>query len=158
MKRLLIFFFIVSSLQITAQNSGETNGSPKFDPAANPENDLRTAVEQAKKENKRIILDVGGEWCIWCHRIDSFIEGHEAINKFLHANYVVLKINYSEENKNEKFLSNYPKVNGYPHFFVLEKNGKLLHSQDTGLLEKEKSYDETRMMDFLKKWAPKKKA
>ena len=63
-----------------------------------------------------------------------------------------MKINYSEENKNEKFLSQYPKVDGYPHFFVLDKNGKLLYSQNTGLLEKEKSYDREKFMTFLKKW------
>ena len=106
--------------------------------------------------NKRIILDVGGEWCIWCHRIDAFIEQNSEIKDFLNKHFIVVKVNYSEENKNEKFLSRYPKVDGYPHFFVLDDKGKLLHSQNTGLLEKEKSYDTGKFLSFLKKWAVKK--
>ena len=124
----------------------------KFNPATDPFKELQTAVTGANKLNKRIILDVGGEWCIWCHRIDAFIDQNSDIKKYLNKHFIVVKINYSEENKNEKFLSQYPKVDGYPHFFVLDKNGKLLNSQNTGLLEKEKSYDREKFMTFLKKW------
>ncbi len=105
--------------------------------------------------NKRIILDVGGEWCKWCHIIDKFIDEQTEINEYLNNHYILLKINYSEENKNEKFLSQYPEIEGYPHFFVLEKNGELLHSQNTGLLEEGKSYDPEKFMNFLKEWVNK---
>jgi hypothetical protein len=64
-----------------------------------------------------------------------------------------VKVNFSEENKNEKVLSRYPKIEGYPHIFVLEKNGKLLHSQDTGLLESGDHHDHDKVLAFLKKWA-----
>ncbi|MGQ9798581.1 MAG: thioredoxin family protein [Ignavibacterium sp.] len=92
-------------------------------------------------------------WCIWCHRIDAFIDSHKEIKEFLDRHFIVVKINYSKENKNEKFLSNFPQMPGYPHFFVLDIDGKLLHSQDTELLEKDKDYDEVKFMEFLKKWA-----
>ena len=157
MKRFVLVLFLLSAGFIYAQSTVD-KPAPKFDPKANPTLDLKKAIKQAKKENKRIILDVGGEWCIWCHRIDEFIAQNEDIYKFMHNNFVVLKINYSKENKNEKFLSGYPQIEGYPHFFVLEKNGKLLHSQNTGLLENGKSYDAEKMMEFLKEWSIKKTA
>ena len=113
-------------------------------------------ITEAQKVNKRIILDVGGDWCIWCHRIDNFIEGNKDLSNLLHNNFVVVKINYSPENKNEQFLSRFPKIPGYPHFFVLNKNGKLIHSQDTGKLEKGKGYDKEKFIAFLKKWMTKK--
>ncbi len=125
----------------------------KFDPARNPSTDLQNAEAEAQKTNKKILLDVGGEWCIWCHRIDAFIEGHDKINKFLHNNYVVMKVNFSPENKNEKFLSGYPVISGYPHIFVLNKDGELLHSQDTGKLEEGKDYNPDKFMAFLEEWA-----
>ncbi len=125
----------------------------KFNPKRDPFEDLKLAVEKAKKENKRIILDVGGEWCIWCHRIDNFLHSDKEIEDFLQRHYIVVKVNYSKENKNEKFLSRYPKINGYPHFFVLDSDGTFLHSQDTGLLEEGKSYSRRKVLDFLKKWA-----
>ena len=129
----------------------------KFDPSRNPAEDLRNAAVEAQRSDRRIILDVGGEWCIWCHRIDEFIENNKDVSSLLHNNFVVVKVNYSPENKNEKFLSRYPKIPGYPHFFVLGENGKLVHSQDTGKLEKKKGYDKEKFISFLKKWAPHKK-
>jgi hypothetical protein len=34
-----------------------------YDPKRNPAKDLEAATVQAAKENKRILLVVGGEWC-----------------------------------------------------------------------------------------------
>jgi thioredoxin-related protein len=126
-----------------------------FDPDRNPSKDLQNTITEASKTHKNIILDVGGEWCIWCHRIDSFIQSSEDITNYIQKNYILMKVNFSPENKNEEFLSKYPKIEGYPHFFVLDENGKLLHSQDTGLLEEAKSYGLKKFMAFLKEWAPK---
>ena len=67
-------------------------------------------------------------------------------------NYVVVKVNYSKENKNEAVLSRYPRIPGYPHLFVLNSNGKLLHSQDTGQLESGNHHDRDKVMAFLKQW------
>ncbi len=127
----------------------------KFDPARDSEKDLQAAVAVASKEGKNILLDVGGEWCIWCHKLDKFFQDNKDVSEFLHANFVVVKVNYSKENKNEKFLSKYPQVKGYPHLFVLDSKGKLLHSQDTGALESGDHHDHDKVFTFLKKWAPK---
>lgn len=153
MKTLLIILVsIVFSFSALAQNK-KYEEAKKFDPNRNPEADLKVAVEYAKSTNKRIILDVGGEWCIWCHRIDAFMENNKEIKSLIEKYFVVLKINYSKENKNEEFLSKYPEVQGYPHFFVLDKNSKLLHSQNTGELEKDKDYDADKFIAFLTKWS-----
>jgi hypothetical protein len=48
----------------------------------------------------------------------------------------------------------YPRVKGYPHLFVLERDGSLLHSQDTGELESGKGHDPEKVMAFLKRWNP----
>jgi thioredoxin-related protein len=147
-----ILLIVFSSIAFT--QTKEYMPVTKFDPARDAAKDIEDAIAEAKKSNRRILLDVGGEWCIWCHRLDDFIESNYEIKNYLHKNYVVVKVNFSKENKNEEVLSKYPEIPGYPHFFVLEKIGKLLHSQDTGDLEYEKSYSAEKMMAFLKKWAP----
>ena len=128
----------------------------KFDPQRDPEKDLKAAVTLASKSGQRILLDVGGEWCIWCRKLDKFFQDNKDVSEFLHANYIVVKVNWSKENKNEKFLGKYPAVKGYPHLFVLDSGGKLLHSQDTGELESGDHHDRDNVFTFLKKWAPKK--
>jgi len=130
----------------------------QFDPARDPVADLATAKVEAQRGGKRIILDVGGEWCPWCHLMDGFIEGDAEIRSFRDANYVWMKVNYSEENENAAFLSQFPAVKGYPHLFVLDADGTLLHSQFTGELEadkgQKKGYDRGRFFAFMKQWAP----
>ena len=146
---------VVFSLPIFGQIVDGSKTEPKFDPQSNVQQNLDNAVKMAKESGKRIILDVGGEWCIWCHRIDDFINSHADIHNFLYNNYVVVKVNYSPENKNEEFLSKYPKIEGYPHIFVLDTDGKLLKSKNTGELEHEKSYSAEKMMAFFREFAAK---
>ncbi len=153
---LILFIFFSAFLYSQTSESPKSLLPLAFDEKRDPSVDLKYAVTLAKKEKKNILLDVGGEWCIWCKRLDEFFEVDTVLNNFLRQNFVVLKVNYSKENKNEKFLSKYPKVAGYPHFFVLNRNGRFLHSQNTGDLEAGKGYDLVKMMSFLKKWAPKK--
>ncbi len=151
MKRFIefsLFITLVLSLTIIAQKKERE----KFDPTRDASKDLEKAVVQAEKANKNILLDVGGEWCIWCHRLDEFILADQEIDSTLHANFIVVKVNYSKENKNEAFLSKLPKIEGYPHFFVLGKDGKLLLSKNTGDLEAEKSYSREKLLAFFNEW------
>jgi thiol:disulfide interchange protein len=126
----------------------------KFDPLRNAAEDLKASVAKAQKENKRIILDVGGEWCVWCVWMDNYFVKNPELAKLRDENFVWLKINMSEENENKEFLSKYPAIEGYPHLFVLEKDGAFLHSQGTAELEEGKSYNLQKFTDFLKKWSP----
>lgn len=125
-----------------------------YDPARNAEQDINAAVREAGRAGKRVLLEVGGEWCIWCHIMDSFFEKNPELLATREKNFIMLKVNFSEENKNEQVLSRYPQINGYPHIFVLDRDGKFLHSQDTGQLEEGKTYNLAKFMAFLKEWSP----
>jgi thioredoxin-related protein len=125
-----------------------------YDPARNADQDIKDAVVEAAATGKRVLLEVGGDWCIWCHHMDDFFEAHPELLALREKNFIMVKINFSDENKNEQVLSRYPPVKGYPHIFVLDRDGKLLHSQDTGQLEEGKSYNLDKFTAFLKEWSP----
>lgn len=164
----LIYIFLLSVVIYTNNFSQTINGGNgkinkdsiavlesqrvKFDPTRNADEDLKNAIVIADSLNKRILLDVGGEWCSWCHLLDYFFLINKDIYDLLHDNYIVVKINHSEENKNEKFLSRYPEIPGFPHIFILEKDGKLLHSQNTGELELGRGYSREKVSQLLNKW------
>lgn len=151
---LLILFSL--SLLIAQEQASVEQLFGRYDPAADPQLQLQIAVKEATSTHKRILLDIGGEWCIWCHRLDTLFIKNPDVTEFLKKNFVLVKINFSNENDNEQFLSKYPKVAGYPHIFVLETDGTLLHSQETGALEKGKGHDRDKVLEFLTKWARKK--
>lgn len=125
----------------------------KYDPQRNAAQDIRDAVAEAKRSHRRILLEVGGEWCIWCHRLDDFFSAHPNLTKLRDQNFVTVKINFSEENSNKEVLSAYGPISGYPYIFVLDSDGKLVRSQETGVFEQGKSYAEERLTTFLTYWA-----
>jgi thioredoxin-related protein len=162
MKRICISILLILSLacgvtlaQIKETQKQDDPQREKFDPARDSEKDLHIAIALATKTHQRILLDVGGEWCSWCHKLDKFFQDNKDVSAFLQKNYIVVKVNFSKENKNETFLAKYPVIKGYPHLFVLDDKGKFIHSQDTGLLESGDHHDHDKVFDFLKKWAPK---
>jgi thiol:disulfide interchange protein len=125
-----------------------------FDPQRDPYADLKMAVAEAERTHRRILLDVGGQWCSWCKYMDQFFDSHPDLKDLRDGNYVWLKINFSQENENKQFLSQYPSISDYPHFFVLTADGHLVHSQNTSPLEEGKSYNADRMKEFLNRWGP----
>lgn len=128
-------------------------GDSKFDPARDADQDIQHALAEAVRTHRRVILDVGGEWCGWCHTLDRYFVEHQDLKALREKAFVWVKVNFSPENKNEVVLSRYPEIKGYPHLFVLDQSGKLLQSQDTSLLEEGPSYNYDRMKAFLTKWA-----
>ncbi|PYS50447.1 MAG: hypothetical protein DMF68_07175 [Acidobacteria bacterium] len=142
------------SRQNVATTSGEYVPVRKYDPKRNADQDIKNAVVEARRTGKRILLEVGGEWCIWCHIMDEYFEKHTDLLSFREKNFIMVKINYSDENKNTQVLSRYPEIPGYPHIFVLDSNGKFLYSKNTGELEEGRGYNLERFMAFLKEWSP----
>jgi thioredoxin-related protein len=125
-----------------------------YDPSRDPAADLKTAVAQAQKEHKRILLEVGGEWCPYCRLLNKTIHEDRQLLSRLESNFIVLKVNFSAEVKNEAFLSQYPKIPSYPHLFVLDADGKLLLSQTPDDFMKDDKYVPDRVLAFVEKWGP----
>ena len=103
----------------------------KFDPRRDAAADVEAAVVLVKAGGKRVLVDVGGEWCTWCHVLDQFIAANEDVRQLLADNYVWVKVNWSFQNRNEPLLSRWPRVTSYPHLFVLDGSGQLVGSQNT---------------------------
>jgi thiol:disulfide interchange protein len=126
----------------------------RFDPARDAAQDLAVALERARASGRHVLVDVGGEWCPWCHVLDRFFAANVDLAAQRDRSFVWLKVNVSKENRNERVLSRWPKVAGYPHLFVLDGDGSLLHSQNTGELEAGKDYDLAAFRAFLARYTP----
>ena len=124
-----------------------------YDDQRDPAADLQDALHEATRTKRKVLLEVGGDWCIWCHIMDNLFASHPGLAAFRDEHYVRLKVNFSKENPNEKFLSHYPAIPRYPHFFVLDSAGKLVCSEDTGKFEHGRNYNAKKVVAFLKKYA-----
>ena len=149
--------FLISLVLLISLKSFAGDTAKLYNPSANVKKDVAAAVVKAKKEGKNVLLQVGGNWCIWCYRYDGFVKADTALNRITNENYVVYHLNFSPENKNLDYLKSlgFPQRFGFPVFVVLDMDGKRLHTQDSSLLEKEKSYDKSKVKTFLQAWSPK---
>jgi len=125
----------------------------RFDPRRDAQADVQQALSLASAAGKRVLVDVGGEWCAWCHILDRFIAAHPEVQRTLQAQYVRVKVNFSPQNRNEKLLARWPKATGYPHLYVLDAGGQLLASQPSVELEGGPDYDEQKVLAFLRRHA-----
>ena len=126
--------------------------SQVYDPARDPFADGKAALALARMTDKRVLIEVGGEWCSWCHVIARFLKEHPDVYAALQANFVVLKFNVSDENDNHEFMAGLPKPLGYPHFYITENDGSIIQSQDTAELLEDGHYSRVRFMSFVKRW------
>src|SRR5215207_5494433 len=162
MRVILMSLVLASTCAVAAaaQTGGQGKDKAKagaahdYDPARDAERDVKEAVAEARASKRNVLLEVGGRWCVWCRITDKYFADHADLLALREKNFVTIKINFSPENENKALLSNYPEIPGYPHLFVLDAEGKLLHSQNTAELEEGKSYNFEKFTAFLKKWSP----
>ena len=165
MKQVFIFLTIILVQQATAQTAvplSKPTGDVDmktfnlYNPYENVDSAINIALKKASKEGKHVFLQMGGNWCIWCARFNQFTTSDKQMDSLMKANYIVVHVNYSKENKNKKVQEKYefPARFGFPVFVVLDAKGKRLHTQNSGYLEKDKNYSKEKVMEFLESWAP----
>ena len=153
--RVVRILFGVSLLACLRLSAGEglpaysTGYSAERDPFA----DGRAALALAKSSGRRVLIEVGGDWCAWCHRLERIISEHPEVATALYGNFVLLKVNVSDANPNDEFLSGLPKLAGYPKLFVARDDGVIVQSQDPSDFLAEGDYNPELILDFLQRWA-----
>jgi len=152
MKHLLVLVFMIFTSSVNAGSELIPDYSRNYDPKRDPFADGRKAIINAQTTHRRILIELGGNWCAWCKKMDRFIHENKEIKNKLYDNFVILKVNVSDENDNHEFLSSFPKVLGYPHFFVSKMDGSVLYSKDTAELLENGQYSETRFLEFIERW------
>lgn len=150
MIKLSLLFSLLISVSLFGQQK------QVYDEKADAAADIAAAVTKAKAENKHVFLQIGGNWCGWCIKFNRFAMENDTIKTAFDKNYVVVHVNYSSENKNEKLMSDlgYPQRFGFPVFVILDSDGKRIHTQNTVYLEEGKGYNSKEVIGFLEAWKP----
>lgn len=125
-----------------------------YDPTLDGMKQIKEAVSKAKLQGKHVLIQYGGNWCSWCIKFDALCKADTAIMRVINSSYIPVKLNYSPENKNEAanaYLGN-PMRFGFPVFIILDGNGKVLHIQDSALLEEGQGYNNKKVTGFFRNW------
>ncbi len=104
----------------------------------------------AKKENKRILVQFGANWCGWCHRLHDLFKKNSSIAAKLKAGYVVVLIDVNKDHNqatNAKYGN--PTRNGLPVIVILDADGTLLTTKDTNTFEENGAHSPQKVLQFL---------
>ena len=130
----------------------------------NPLEQIDETVAKAKSEGKHVICQVGGNWCPWCLKFADFITKDTAISEVINQNFKYIHVNYNPRNsqgadKAEQAKALMKRLNnagrfGFPVFVVLDKEGQVIHIQDSSFLEEGQGYDQKKVLRFFEAWTP----
>src|SRR5689334_17812027 len=102
MKALTRFLFVtvialgaISGLMQASHAQSPYAPVTKYDPKRDAAQDIRDAAAEAKRTNRRVLLEVGGEWCSWCHHMDDFFAANSDLTGLRDKSFVTVKINFS---------------------------------------------------------------
>ncbi len=100
--------------------------------------DIRAAEKVARRENRRILIEFGGNWCGDCLVLDGYY--HQSPNAELIAkHYVVVHVDIGHMDHNMEIAEKYhaPVRRGVPALVVLDARGAVLYA------EREKEFEHT---------------
>jgi hypothetical protein len=113
---------------------------------------VELALVAAKRENKRVLLTIGGNWCGWCYKLHDLFQKDKAIQTLLRDEYELVLI----DSRADKLVIDKWEIkpNGYPYLAVLDLTGRKVVEQETGSLEIGDRHDPNKVKTFLEKWKP----
>lgn len=121
----LFVFFI---LLFTSCNNGQSSDNLSWN------GNLEKAIEQAKKENKAVLVNfTGSDWCIWCKRLSTEVFQQKEFEAYAKDNLVLVMLDFpkdiqqSQQTKeyNNKLAQKYG-IQGFPTILLIDGQGKLV--------------------------------
>ena len=150
------------SNQANVQNVQKENKDkerlPKvYDETISPWEQIEKALSEANATGRKVICQVGGNWCPWCLRFADFITKDEEIAHVIKENYVYIHVNVPKKDRDLELMKRLgnPGRFGYPVFVILDEKGNVLHIQNSSYLEEGTSYDRKKVLEFFIAWTKK---
>src|SRR5580698_187663 len=97
---------------------------PVYDEKANAKELIDSALVAAKRENRRVLIQWGGNWCSWCLLLHERFKSDKDLAKTLRYEYDVVYI----DSKNAELMKKYgvDQNEGVPYLTILDGDGKVL--------------------------------
>jgi thioredoxin-related protein len=130
---------------------------PVYDENADAKAAVDAALAAAKRENRRVLIQWGGNWCSWCVLLHECIKSDRELAKTLRYEYDVVYVDAGKIDKNLQLAAKYEadfKKRGVPYLTVLDADGKVLANQPTDPFETKsedgkKGHDPKKLIEFL---------
>jgi len=126
-----------------------------YDENADANAAVANAFARAKTEHKRVLIDLGGNWCADC-RILAGVMSLPEVQRFLDAHYVVVSVDVGRFNRNLQIPARFGitrRLEGVPSVLVADPDGKLVDAGHVAALADARSMTPQGIADWLAQWA-----
>jgi len=121
--------FVLFILLFTSCNNGQSS-SDKL----NWNGNLEKAVEQAKKENKTVLVNfTGSDWCIWCKRLGAEVFQQKEFEEYAKESLVLVMLDFPKDIEQTEATKAYNNnlaqkygIEGFPTILIIDSQGKLV--------------------------------
>jgi len=142
-----------SSVPAKPQVSGQI-----YDSRADGEQQLKAALAKAQKEQKRVLLDLGANWCSDSQAMYRLLQTDAAIRQEIQQHFVLVLVDVNEQDgpaRNRPLLQHLgnPLTRGIPVLLVLDSKGELLNKEPAERLNDSAYSEPARVLAYLQKWA-----
>lgn len=121
-----------------------------YDTQADGREQVKAALARAARENRRVLIQWGANWCGWCHKLDEVFRKDRGVARELLYEYDVVHVDIDNPaNKEYAKELGADLGQGVPFLTVLAADGKVVANQETGSLEDGPKHDPAKVLAFL---------
>ena len=127
LKKVILAFIVLTAVLIGCSKKG-TNDN------LNWEENLETALQEAKTQNKAVLVNfTGSDWCVWCQKLSAEVFSKSEFEDYAEDNLILVKLDFprnieqSNETKmyNNQLMQKYG-IKGFPTILLFNPQGKVV--------------------------------
>jgi thiol-disulfide isomerase/thioredoxin len=126
-----------------------------YDTAADANHTVDAAFARARKSHKRVLLDLGGNWCGDCRILAGLMELPQ-MRRFLAAHFEIVSVDVGRFDTNLQIPARFgftQRLLGVPTVLIATPDGKLVNGNDVFALADARHMQPQAVADWLAKWA-----
>jgi thiol:disulfide interchange protein len=126
-----------------------------YNEAANADAMVAAAFIRAQKSRKRVLIDLGGNWCVDCIVLANFVRLPE-MRRFMDAHYEEVLVDVGRFNRNLQIPAQFgitERLKGVPALLIATPDGKLVNGSNIFATAEASSMTPQAIAAYLAKYA-----
>jgi len=125
-----------------------------YDENADADAAVNAAFARAKKNGKRVLIDLGGNWCGDCIVLANLMQRPE-LKRFLAVNFEIVSVDVGRFNKNLQIPARFgitQRLEGVPSVIIAEPDGTFVNPDHIAALADARHMTPQAIADWLAQW------
>jgi thiol:disulfide interchange protein len=126
-----------------------------YDEHADADAAVAAAFDRARKSHKRVLVDLGGNWCVDCVVLANFLKLPE-MQRFMAAHYEMVSVDVGRFDRNQQIPARFGitgRLKGVPALLIATPDGKLVNGDDVFATSDAYTMTPQALADYLAKYA-----